>query len=478
MDILNIATKALDGIMHLNTRRMAAKQKPAVLDDVQPVTMKNDKGTYICGFANAEVMPADVTAKKYYLAGYQMNQRVTGVLDPTTVSAMWLGCNEGEGILLLCADIIGLTGYDVDGVRASLADFCKQSRCKNISVSCSHSHASIDTVGYWGQLPKTGKDKSYQKQLFAGLKKVAIEAWQNRTEGKLFMGDIHVPEAIADGREPYFCNDKLTRLRFVPANGDTETWFLNYSAHPNTMGGKNSQVSADYPYFMRRKINETKPVNCLFSVGAIAAVNIADLSEDRYERTKMGGEILGEAAWKIDNDQQLDADLTVLCQPYHAPVDNFLLALMPAIGAVTAKKSPCTQGTLGMSLITEMTYLKLGNRQILMLPGEAFPEIVYGGFADAEHSATGLSAEINATPLAEIAEDENLIIFGVTNDMTGYMVAKNDFILHPTQAYISTYRDRFDRNHYHETNSLGYITTDIIAKTFSGIMDRVRNEKK
>lgn len=475
MDILDIATKALSGFIHLGAKRMASKGKPAELPVVEPSIMRNaNDDTYVCGFASAEVMPADVTAKKYYLAGYKMNNRVTGVLDPTTVSAMWLGCEEGEGILLLSADVVGLTGHDVNEVRASLADFCKEKGCKNISISCTHSHASIDTVGYWGQLPKTGRDMSYQKQLFAALKKVAVEAWQNRTVGHLYMGDIHVPDAIEDHRIPIICNDKLTRLRFVPADGSTETWFLNYSAHPNTLGGSNSLVSADYPCYMRRRINENKRVNCLFAVGAIAGVDIAPVAEDRLERTVLGGQMLGDAALKIDNDELLKSEITVLRQPYYAPIDNVLLALMPAIGAVTSDKASCSQGTLGMALITEMTYLRIGSRQIVMLPGEAFPEIVYGGFADAEHSATGLSAEINCKPLAEIAEDENLVVFGVTNDMTGYMVAKNDFILHPTQGYVSTYRDRFDRNHYHETNSLGYLTTDTIEKVFVGIINRVK----
>ncbi|MBR6780553.1 MAG: hypothetical protein IKM24_06005, partial [Clostridia bacterium] len=178
------------------------------------------------------------------------------------------------------------------------------------------------------------------------------------------------------------------------------------------------------------------------------------------------------------NDEQLNSEITVLCQSYYAPVDNSILALMPTMGAVTCKKAPCTQGVLGMALITEMTYLKIGSRQILMIPGEAFPENIYGGYADAEHSATGLSAEINSTPLAEIAEDENLIVFGVTNDMTGYMVPKNDFVLHPTQAYVNTWHDRFDRHHYHETNSLGYLTTEVMEKVFRGMMERVRNAQK
>ncbi|MBQ8027065.1 MAG: hypothetical protein IJ261_02995, partial [Clostridia bacterium] len=87
-------------------------------------------------------------------------------------------------------------------------------------------------------------------------------------------------------------------------------------------------------------------------------------------------------------------------------------------------------------------------------------------------SGTGIGPEVNATPLAEIANDPDLVLFGVTNDMTGYMVPTNNAVLHPTQAYLSSYRDNLDRNHYHETNGLSVEITHVIAREFKDIIDR------
>lgn len=476
MSIADFASSAVFKIVKSKGKKLKKQGEAPAIPKATPIIMKNPSDDlFNVGFASLTVMPENVTSKAYWLAGYRTGNKIEGIIDPLTVNAMWIDCKDGGGILLVSCDFIGLTGFEVREIRESLADFCKESGCRNITVSCTHSHASIDTVGYWGKLPKTGKDKSYMLMLIGAVKSVCIDAYKNRREGKLFAGSVHVPEAIRDGREPIFCNDLLTRLRFVPNDGSTETWYLNYSAHPNTLGGKNSKISADYPAYLRRKINESKKTNVLFSVGAIAAVNIADLAEDNYERTVMAGNILGEKALGIGNDRQLTAEMLVIDQPYYAPIDNDVLAFMDVLHVVNCLKYPY-DSSLGLALLTEMTFIRIGDLQILTLPGEAFPECVYsGGYSPAETSATGKGPEINPTPLAEIAKDDNLVIFGVTNDMTGYIVPPNDSILHPTQPYLSSVRDRFDRNHYHETNSLGSRIAFVVADTFRSIMETVNS---
>ncbi len=479
MNIADVAASAAKKIAVNHGKKLAKKGDAPVIEKAQPVCFKSTNGNiFNVGFSMKEVMPEDVTAKKYWLAGYRPGNLVTGVHDPLTVRAMWIGCGDG-GIILVSADIIGLTGYEVKLIRERLADFSKEVNCKLISVSCTHTHASIDTVGYWGKLPKTGKDKEYMEQVISSIADVCREAYKNRKEGKLYNGFIHVPEAIGKGRMPYNkVNDKLSRLRFVPSDGSEETWFMNFSAHTNTMGGPNSKVSADYPYFMRETINKSKKTNVLFSVGAIASVNIADLSEDRLERTRMGGEILGKAALEIDNDVELEGEMTVVHQPYYAPVANGVLSLMAIIHVCNALDYPSKTSETGMALKTEMNYIQIGSLKILTLPGEPFTENIYGGYATAEESPLDLGPEVNATPLCEIAGDENLEVFCVTNDMTGYMVPVNDFILHPTQPYLSKVRDKYDRNHYHETNGLGKDIPHVVADVFGGIMESVNNKNK
>ena len=126
-----------------------------------------------------------------------------------------------------------------------------------------------------------------------------------------------------------------------------------------------------------------------------------------------------------------------------------------------------------MALRSEMSLIRLGDLQILLLPGELFPALAYGGYRDKNHSAANRPASDNPEPLTEIAEDDKLLIFGVTNDMTGYVVPPNEFVLHPTQPYLSTATDRFGEKHYHETNSLGYLSAETIAETFRAVKQRM-----
>ena len=475
MGINEFAAKAVRSIGKISSKKLTKKMgKAPELPREMPTVIKGD--SYVCGYAVREVMPKDITAKKYWIAGHGMGNVIEKIHDPITVSAMWIGADDNGGYIHISADIIGLTNFELNIVRERLKDLIAESKCAGVFVSCTHTHAGFDTVGYWGQLYKlqSGKDEEYMALLLKSLEEVAREAYKNRTAGKLYIGTVSVPEAQFCKREPDAMHDVLTRTRFVPNDGSTETWFLNYEAHPNTLGGGNRECSADYPYWLRKTINAEKKTNVLYGVGAIGAVDPGDFCEDKPERTRIEGETLGKAALGIDNDKEMPVEITVLQQKYYSPVDNGLLALMATIKACSSQRYPCDKGDLGLALQTEMAYIKLGTQQILLLPGEPFPEVIYGGAADAEHSATGKGTDINPTPIIDIVGDKDLLVYCVTNDMTGYCVTPNDFILHKTQPYIEQGKDVFDRRHYHETNSLGYLTNETIAENVADIMKRVK----
>lgn len=474
MNIGDIASKAALKIAVSKGKKISRKSSASEIPDSVPVRIGNETGSsFRAGFAVRTVLPGDITCAKYYMAGYRTNNVITGVHDPQTVSALWLDCGSDEGIVLVSCDAVGLTGHDVNVIRESLSDFCSSSGCRLVSISCTHTHAGIDTVGYWGPLPFTGRSKKFQSMFFGAIEDVCREAYLNRKSGRLYSGYIHVPEANCSTRYPYAVNDRLSRFRFVPADGSEETWFLNFSAHSDSLGGKNSTLSSDYCYFMRKKINSVKKTNVLFSVGAIASVDIAPLSDNRWERCRTAGEMLAEKAFEIDNDTELNSSISFISQKYLAPVDNSILSLMPLLGVCTSDIAAFSESTTGLALVTEMTYLKLGSRKILILPGEIFTEIIYGGYADAENSATGKGPEINPEPFCKICNDEDLIVFGVSNDMTGYVVPPNDWLLHRTQPYLTTARDKFGRRHYNETNSLGPDTAYVMEKVFRKLVNRI-----
>ena len=471
MSIGDLAASAVKAISKNSAKRLKRRGDAPVISERNAHHFSAEK--FKVGFASCEIMPDDLNENTYWIAGHGPGKKIEGVHDPITASAMWIGCGDNGGIMMVSADIIGLTRVEVTKVRDMFSAYSKRINCKSLNICCTHNHAGFDTVGYWGKLPKTGKNPAFMDKLLKSIVSICEKAYENRTDGELFIGTTHVPEAQYDKREPVVLHDVLTRIRFVPDNGTDETWFLNFAAHPNTLGGDNRKVSADYPYYLRETIYKEKNVNVLFGIGAIGAVDPGDFCDDKEERTRLQGECLGKAALSIDNDKKVDCRIDCLRQPYYCPVDNGVLAFLAMLKVMSSKRYPSNKGDLGLALKTEMTYIKLGDQKILLLPGESFPETVYGGYDSSETSATGKGAEINPTPLVEIAEDKDLLVFGVTNDMTGYVVAPNDFTLHKTQAYLSNGRDRFDRSHYHETNSLGYNSAQTIADTFAKVVKRI-----
>ena len=471
MSIADLAASAVKALSKSSGRKLKRKMTAPPISDHVAKQFSGNK--YKVGFSKCEVMPDDLDTATYWIAGHAMAKKIEGVHDPITVSAMWIGCDDNGSILMVSADIVGLTRVEVAKIRDMLSHL-KAKGCKSINICCTHNHAGFDTVGYWGKLPKTGKNPSYMNKLFDSICKVCNEAYENRTEGDLYFGTIHVPEAQFDKRPPEVLHDVLSRIRFVPDNGDKETWFLNFAAHPNTLGGSNRLVSADYPHFLRETIYDKKDVNVLFGIGAIGAVDPGNFCEEKWERTRLQGECLGNAALAIEDERKLACDVAVLRQPYYTPVENSVLAFLASLKVMSSKRYPCDKGELGLALKSEITYIRLGDQKILLLPGECFPETIYGGYDTEETSATGKGPEINPQPLVEIAGDENLLVFGVTNDMTGYVVPPNDFTLHKTQPYLSNGRDRFDRSHYHETNSLGYLSQETIAEVFRKVVNNMK----
>lgn len=474
MDIINVAGKLIAKINTSRSRAYAKKHKPVKLTEAPVVHMSADR--FCCGFSAASIMPFDLDKKAYMMAGFAPGIKAQGVHDPMTIRALWLGVGEGQGILWLTLDAIGMTNQNIAIIRERLADFCSEIGCFAVNVSCSHSHAGLDTTGYWGRLPLTGKDKWVMEHIYESACAVAKQAYMNRTEGKLMLGSKRVPQAVFRRREPCTVRDTLTRLRFVPHNGSRETWLLNFSAHPNTLGGDNRLISADYPYYLRERINQDTPVNVMFTVGAIGSVDVGMYSEDRAERTRLAGEALGCAAMTITNDAELKPEISFVQQKIIFPDDNDVLTLLSHVGVMDTEKTFLHDSSTGFGVVSEMTYMTIDSMKLLLLPGELFPELAYGGFLSAEESATGHDESVNPKLLKDIVDDENLVICGVTNDMTGYVVPPNDFILRGDRSCLVPTKDRFGRGHYHETNSLSVRSAEVIADTLESLVKRVKTD--
>lgn len=477
MDIMDIASSAIRKVTASYGKKVSKKGPAPEIPVATPTVIRGEK--FRMGFARRDINP-DLSLKDrtYYIAGHGSGHVMDGTISPVYVHAVWIDCGGDDGMIWISADIVGLTNIEVSVIRERIYASSVIKGCRAVNFSSTHSHSGIDTVGYWGKanlvsIPSNGKVPEYMELLFSRAVEAAEEAYLNRRPGRLYSGRTEVPGGLYTKRKFADKHEILTRLRFAPDDGGNEIWIMNFGGHPNSLGGANRKLSGEYPYFMREQIKAEAGADVLYCIGAIGGMDCAeyDGSDEPLDRVKYQAKLLADAAMKTENETELSPELKILRQQFYIPVCNNVLTLLAILGTMSFKAYPCRESDTGIAMKSELTYMSIGSHKFLLLPGENFVNTVYGGYMDAEHSTTGMSPEINPLPLCEIAGDPDMTAVGVTNDMTGYVVPPNDFVLNPTQPYLNGTKDRFGDNHYHETNSMGPDTQKVIADTFAMMVE-------
>ena len=331
------------------------------------------------GFGKATLLPPDFFRKTYYVAGYGENNPATGCLDEPHVHALWLDDCTGRGaMLLISADAVGLLNADVQEIRADLADFIRTTGCRSVHVLSTHDHAAIDTMGNWGPLPRTGRDKQYMRFFREQIKKAAVDAYRDRRDGEIYFGATEAEGLQEDARTPIVYSKTLTRLRFVPRDGSREVWIVHFSAHAESLQGCNSRVSADFPGAMRDAIRRETGAETFYCTGAIGGMitmkvedeqAIRDAGGDFAASTRRIGESVAKAALSVRKEKKLAPCVNELRQTFYVEADNTMLLAAKFARIVRAESRFCAGTSLGLALQTEMTYLEIGSLHLLLVPG-------------------------------------------------------------------------------------------------------------
>lgn len=326
---------------------------------------------------------------------------------------------------------------------------------------------------------------------------------------------------VWDRREPYDCSTQLLKLRFVPEDkSKKETILLNFGAHPyiNSMKqkgkGNGDLISGDFVYNLGDYL-ERNNYNFIYFNGAVAAVYPSRLYSDRLDlqgQARAVGEEIGRISlamnmtkeeiaknpsvnpgaydvsagifaeneksnyskWveakgdEVIEETELKPILNLIVKKTDLQVDNpiFYAVAKYRIGSYTIL--PGKDGRY--TSFTEVGLVELGGkRKIALVPGEMEPAVLSGSQAvRAEESflRTGFSSvALNAS-----AKDENLTVFGLTNDAIGYIIPDNDF----SMMFLGTGKTmkKLFGNHYLEIFSFGKNTAVSIANSFKNICNK------
>jgi hypothetical protein len=436
------------------------------------------------GLAETDVTPEIKPDRPVWLGGFGHGRAATGVHDPLRARAVVLASGETK-IAMVCVDVIGLFHATAERVRARLPSFT------HIVVSSTHNHEGPDTMGLWGRTPfQSGIDADYLAHVEDRIVEAVKAADKARRSVTAKVGSVLAPELLRDSREPYVKHDELTALLLRDAGDGHEVGIvMNWHCHPETLESKNTLVSTDFvgPTVETLKKKHRCPIVYLSgSVGGMMTtlrlpVKSADgkvLPEGSFEKTTRYGELLAEATERALKDAR-PARLTPLVarsRIVYLPLTNKLYLLAHQLGVLKrdayvwtgdsekATVAKIVEAGKEYAIRTEIGFLRLGDLEIAVIPGEIYPELVLGKVQDpVDPGADFPDAPIEPSIYAQMAGPHRMLI-GLGSDELGYIIPKRQWDEKAPFCYGRT------KAQYGEMNSLGPETAPLLCKTFQKLV--------
>lgn len=454
------------------------------------------------GAAKSVITP-DVHAAKVYMAGFGNDRVATGVHDDLYVRCLALG--DPDTTVALCAvDLIGFFYDDVLKVRAAVQ--ARAPEVTQVIVASTHDHEGPDTMGLWGPSPlESGIDEKYMDWLDQRIASTALQAVHSMTEARLELARDDSPLLAllqSDSRPPYVKDPYMFVMRLTTESGEPIATLVNWSDHPETLGSRNTLITADYPHWLCQRIEEREKGTAIFFNGSIGGllstlgneVAIQDpetgevAKDDTWRKAELVGNLLGDlAARALEHGENADVDSIVIRKSViYAPLGNDGFRIAGAAGVFKNRKPLYTDGKLdpatierafpgfgrqkyatGHDLQTEVDYIQLrsGNRtvaEISTVPGEIYPELVNGGitrypgadFPDAPFEPT----------LREHLKSKYQFVFGLANDEIGYIIPKCEWDNQP--PWLNNHKERW----YGEVNSAGPEVAGAVTHALIGLI--------
>jgi hypothetical protein len=304
----------------------------------------------------------------------------------------------GLTVALVGADLFGMSYSDIE----PMIDRVREKGVEHFVLAMSHTHSGQDTIGVYGFYPAE-YIAFIQDQIVAGVAEAQskLEAVKElRVASKeLPMDGARVMGYIRNARNPGILDPTLSVVQAIGEDDKPIATLVNFACHPEGLETSAQVLSADFPGSMCYQIRRDGGGQPVFLNGALGGMVSGDSRARTFEETEKMG--LGFAAMVKDllatAQPPEKFEFTAETRKIEIPMTNE--RFLPLYG----EKRPLSQG----NVVTEMTYVTLGEAQIVTLPGEVLPEISF----EIQEKMTGFPR----------------ILVGLANDELGYIIPQFDF---------------------------------------------------
>jgi hypothetical protein len=455
--------------------------------------------TIEAGAALRKITPS-VTAegKPVWLAGYGPGRRATAVNDDLFARALVIRDRApGGGAAALCVlDLVGFFRQDVLEVREALRE--RGVSLDAVIVASTHTHSGPDTMGLWGPMfGFSGLDPAYNAFVREQCVLAISEAVSNLRPASARLAVTETKGLVNDSRLPRVLDEPLRLLAFDDAaSGRAIATLVNWSCHPECLPRESTLVSADFCAPLLRRIEAERGGVGIFAAGVIGGlmtpggVRLVDpqTGERVPEDTWRHAEVLGERLARIALDALASArplEATPIgwrSREVDVPLENEIFRNAAALGVFADRVRLYSDGRpddsadevnvfgkivrrpKGRDLRTEVGLLSLGEASVLCIPGEIYPELVFGGIEDPPDPGADFPDAPTEPLLEPMLPPGPHFYIGLANDEIGYILPRRQWDTRPPFAYGRK------KAQYGEINSVGPSAAAAIAEAVADLV--------
>lgn len=427
-------------------------------------------GALEVGFGEVDITPKLGGKKEVWLAGYSPGRPAAGVHDPLMARCVVLGDGE-QKIALVSVDLVGLQYPAVQEIRKLLPEF------SYVLVSSTHNHEGPDVIGMWGRNQLSyGVDDDYVKEV---VKKSAelVKSTAKKLTGEVTVsfGTAEDASLLKDSRKPTAFDAVLRVLVF--SKGEKKVGVLvQWNSHPEAMGSKNQMITADFPWATVRELKKKYDCPVAYFTGAVGGLMAPPAGPTTFLYTeKHGIEVAGLASKAVAAAKPIVlTPMVVVAQQLYLPVTNRLYRMARSMKVLRragyvwtgnpyerGEEMNAKNAAQVMTIETEVACLQLGELSLAAIPGELYPELVYGKFQEpADPGADFPEAELEPT-IVQSYGTRKWMLFGLANDEVGYLIPKRQWDSRKPYAY------GLNKSQYGEMNSCGEDATAVVMRGFA-----------
>lgn len=359
---------------------------------------------------------------------------VSGGLGPTAPVEGSKGQLTARALVVQDEDTtVGIVSLDVLGFPSVLANRVRRRvpriAADHIVIAATHTHSAPDCYAFPdGQGGHTG-DLAYMDSVC----RKAAEAL-NEAIDRLQPAQLRIATGEARGRIAYnyyapdLYDRRMSVIQLAQPDGSCIATLVNYAIHPEVLGPDAGLLSPDLVGPLCEVLEKDLGGVALFVNGAQGGMVTADNRDleqpgdpvravwpsiRTWEECVRIGKTMAKEAERILHDSPWQKDPAIQCaiRDVRFPVDSDDLWAV-----VTGSPLSYPHGS-DRTITTQINFIKLGDAEILTIPGEALPNI---GFYLKRHMA-----------------GRHQLLFGLTNDAFGYIMTEVDYRSFPRYDYIS-----------------------------------------